>query len=222
MSVSSPSSVSVLLADPNDVARAGLKAWLTEDPRFAIAGDTSGDAVAAAGCLRPDVIVVDPLTRQGFDVRMITDLAAIAPDSRICVYTNGYEPRSFLDAMLAGAQAYLLKHNTSGELLREALVLAGRFAAVVVDPLIAEHFRTRASGELILNAVEPETETLTARERQVLALLVEGAVDKDIAAQLGISLSTVQYHVRSIGTKLGARTRLQLGVVVAQQRLIVD
>lgn len=173
MSVSSPSSVSVLLADPNDVARAGLKAWLTEDPRFAIAGDTAGDAVAAAGRLRPDVIVVDPLTRQGFDVRMITDLAAIAPDSRICVYTNGFEPRSFLDAMLAGAQAYLLKHNTSGELLREALVLAGRFAAVVVDPLIAEHFRTRASGELTLNAVEPEGETLTPRERQVLALLVE-------------------------------------------------
>lgn len=66
----------------------------------------------------------------------------------------------------------------------------------------------------------PPEQILTAREREVLDLLADGATDKTVAAALGVSLSTVQSHVRSMVTKLQVRTRLQLGIVVAKARLI--
>ena len=168
-----PSPITVVLADPDDVTRTGMRAVLAADGRFAVIGETAGNVRPLAERLRPDLIVVDPDAAGRGDLHQIADLAAAVPDGRIRIRTNAFEARSLLEAIGAGAQALLLKANANAAFLYDALALIGRFGAAVTGPLVLQQLRAHLAGRLIVVAPEPGERRLSAREREVLALLME-------------------------------------------------
>lgn len=203
----------VLLAVPSALSRAGLRALLVADPRFAVVDETSSpdEAVTLARRLRPDLVVLDPAVGDRPDVETVAALAAAVPDSRLCLCTAALAARPALAALEAGAQAYLLIEDAFDPFLPDALTLVGRFGATVVGPAAAQRLRERLAGRLsrTLPDTEPSAVRLTERERAVLTLLADGLADKDIAHALGIRPGTVAVHVQHMLTKTGAKNRAQ-------------
>jgi DNA-binding NarL/FixJ family response regulator len=222
MSTSNAPRLTLLLADPNDVSRMGLWTVLEADGRFTVVGDTGRlpGVPRLAARLRPNLILLDPDVAGHLDTGSIGALARDAPESRICVRTAVFEPRSFLDALLGGAQAYLLKGSGNTAMLAGALALVGRHNVVVVDPAIADPFRAAAVGKLAFYRSSGSAEPLSEREGQVLRLLAAGSSDKEMAATLAIDDTTVRTYVRRLRAKLGAETRAQLSVLAARQGLL--
>lgn len=206
----------VLVAGRNDVSRAGLKAILTEDSRFSVRGETASDVVALAQRLDPDLIVLDPEVSGHLDLPCIAELVARMPNGHVCLCTTLVKPQEFLDAMRAGARAYLHKAS-SGAIIRDALAVVGHCGATVIDQAVAEHFGDRAAARLVLHPVTAGGQLFSRREWEVLALLADGATDKEITAQLGIRASTVQTYVQHICTKLGASRVLKKGRFVGHR-----
>jgi DNA-binding NarL/FixJ family response regulator len=158
----------------------------------------------AAGELRPDAVVVDigmPLLN-GLDAG--EQLKALHPEIKVIYLTQNREPRIAADAFRRGASGYLLKDSAASELstaIREAL--RGRS---YVSPAIAK--------DLLDHAARPNLESgpreLSSREREVLQLLAEGKAMKEVAAVLGISPRTVEFHKYRIMQILGAKTTAEL------------
>ncbi len=213
--------LTVVVADGNDVSRAGLKARLADDPRFAVVGETADGVMPLAARLRPDVVVLDPDIGGCLSLPSITALVATALTTRLCIRTAVFEPCSFLQALKAGAHAYVLKSQASSAFLMDALVLVGRFGATLIDPAIGQHFREHhLLDKLRLALPGPSTPQLTHRQLEVLALVAEGNSAQEIAAQLGVGLPTVATHVSRLANKLGATNRAHLVTVAFRQGLL--
>jgi two-component system nitrate/nitrite response regulator NarL len=187
--------VLVLADDP--LARAGLVALFTGQAGYTVTGTAAvgDDLAAAASRHRPDVVLWD----LGPAGRSIPDPADLA-EAGLPLVALLPEERFAPDAWAAGARALLLR-NAAPAMMAAALVAAHQ-GLVAIDPELAD-------AVLALRPAEPSAEDLTPRERDVLRHLAEGLPNKLIADRLGISESTVKFHVAAILGKLGARSRTE-------------
>lgn len=208
--------IRVLLADDQALVRAGFRALLERADDIDVVGEAvdGADAVAQARRLRPDVVLMD--------VRMpvldgITATERLAADpalhgTRVIVVTT-YELDEYIHrALRAGASGFLLKDLDADELRRAVRVVVqgeALLAPSVTRRLISEFTRrgTGAGPEL-----RQRVASLSAREREVLALIGRGLSNEEIAGALVISPATAKTHVSHTMTKLGARDRAQLVV----------
>ncbi len=202
--------IRILIADDHRVYREGVRALLDGDEGLAIVGEAaSGDeAVAAAGRLAPDVILMD-LKMPGLNgIEATRAILARAPAAAILVVTMFDDDDSVFAALRAGATGYLLKDADQEELLRA--IRAVRRGEAIFGPAIARrmasYFAGRAAAPQPAAAPFPE---LTEREREVLDLIARGRNNAAIAARLGLSLKTVQNYVSTIFAKLQVEDRAQ-------------
>jgi DNA-binding NarL/FixJ family response regulator len=195
----------ILLADDHVLVAQALEHLLRDE--FDVVGTVAdGRALlAAAGTLAPDVVVVDigmPLLN-GLDAG--EQLKALHPAIKVIFLTQNREPRLAAEAFRRHASGYLLKDSAASELttaIREAL--GGRS---YVSPAIAKGLREEGVGADPGHGLARE---LSAREREVLQLLAEGKSMKEVAAVLGISPRTVEFHKYRIMELLGAKTNAEL------------
>jgi len=194
--------VKILLVDDHRMLREGLRAMLEREPDLEVVGE-AGDghaAVAAARALVPDVIVMD-ISMPGLNgLEATRHILAEQPGVRV-VGLSMHSDRRYLRAVFeAGATGYLLKNAASDELVQaiRAVARGQHYVSPSIAGLIVEGFVAGASSGAPASPVE-----LSAREREVLQLLAEGNTSKDVAARLGLALSTVETHRRQISTKLG-------------------
>ncbi|HLZ68457.1 MAG TPA: response regulator transcription factor [Dehalococcoidia bacterium] len=211
---------SVLITDDDDLLRLGLSTLLTEPADFRAVAEPLGRATAAARRLQPDLIVVDPRRRDSLDLALVRELARISPRSRLCIHTTVFTPAIFLESLLAGADAYLIKGNLEGAGLRQTLALLTRTGIAAVDQTILDYFRAQPLGTLAVRVRDACARPVTERERAVLSLLAEGLTEKDIAARLGIRRTTVGSHAHNLLIKLGAENAVQLGIRAVEQGLL--
>jgi DNA-binding NarL/FixJ family response regulator len=208
MPQSDPAPLSVVIADPDALARTGLRAILGADPRFRVAGVTEGDPAALVSRHRPDLLILDPARDEDGGRQRIRDLVTVAEETRICVYTDAIVPRAFLSLMVAGAAGCFLKRRTDAAKLGDLLLPVGRGLAVCAEPwilaLVRASLRDRAASGSQPAVVLPE------REWAVLRELATGAPDKLIAAHLGMSCSTVRTHVARLRVRFAAESRAHL------------
>ena len=207
--------VRVLIADDQDVIRAGLKALFESTSDLKVVGEASdgASAVALAAALCPDVVVMD--------VRMpildgIHATAQIASPTRVLVLTTFEIDNYVYGALRAGASGFLLKTAPAEELIEAVRLIADGndlLAAVKTAEVIAK-FATRDP------VATQRMASLTAREREVLALMGSGANNQEIARALVIGEETVRTHVKRVFAKLGFRDRAQ-AVVFAYEAGIV-
>lgn len=215
--VSLPQSIAVLLADPSDVIRAGLRDLPRRDPRFSVLDGTPAGSVAEAERLQPDLIIFDPVTGDTIDQATTAELHRVAPSSRLVIFTSAFTERSFAAARLSRVHGYFVKDfGARGASLLDALAGIARTSAVVIGPANTEYFWSQP---VIPSTTNATAASLTQRERVILQLLLQQLTDQEIARELSIAVRTVETHIHNISAKLGAKTRVHLGMLAAGLRI---
>jgi NarL family two-component system response regulator LiaR len=209
--------IRLLLADDHPVVREGLSAILSTQPDFEVVGEASTgvEAVRQAAALAPDVILIDLEMPELDGVAALKQIRQIRPDARAIVFTAFDTDERIVSAVQAGARGYLLKGAPRDELFKAIRVVSegGSLLQPVVASKLMNHVRSRGEDE-------PQPEPLTEREMQVLRLLAQGKINKEIAAALVISERTVKFHVSSIMGKLGAGNRTEAVSLAAGRGLV--
>ena len=215
--------VRVLLVDDHELFREGLSGLLSSQPDIEVVGQAGDglEAVVKAKELQPDVILMD-VSMPGCDGLEATQtIKEILPDVKIVMLTVHDDNDRLFQAIRSGAEGYVLKSTASKVLvpmlrgvMREEAAISGAMAARIMD-----EFRWLAS-RTPSRPQEEAAAALTHREKEVLRLVAEGAMDKDIAAELSISLSTVKTHMRNILAKLHSTSRHQAAAYAVQEGLI--
>ncbi|MCU0494035.1 MAG: response regulator transcription factor [Chloroflexaceae bacterium] len=206
--------IRVLLVDDHAVVRQGLQAFLTAFPDLEAVGEAADGDEAVARCaqLHPDVVLMD-LMMPGMDGAEATRaIRASYPTTQVIALTSFNQDDLVLRALEAGAIGYLLKHVRAEELAQAIR------SAFVGRPTLAPE----AAEALIHSATQPALigKELTPREKEVLALLVQGWSNPAIAARLVVSRSTVKFHVSSILSKLGTASRTEAVALAVQRHLV--
>ena len=205
--------IRVMIVDDHAVVRSGLGAFLlaTDDLELVGEAGSGAEAVRKVPQLQPDVILMDLVMPEMDGAAATRAIRQANPQVQVIALTSFKEDDLVQGALQAGAIGYLLK-NVTAEQLADAIR-----AAKVGRPTLAPE----AAQALIHNATRPQTPgyDLTDREKEVLALMVEGLNNPDIADRLVVSRSTVKFHVSSILSKLGVTSRTEAVAMAVQQRL---
>jgi signal transduction histidine kinase/DNA-binding NarL/FixJ family response regulator len=201
----------VVVIDDHPAIRAGLTALLETQPDIAVVGQAGDgeEGVRQVAALQPEVALVDLRLPKLGGVETIARLAKLRVPTRTLVVTSFTQDELVLQALRAGAQGYLLKDASEGELA--AAVRAVGAGGTYLTPLV--------SGKIAASLMQAER--LTPREREVLHLIGQGLADKEIAAALGTSVKTAQFHVANLIGKLGAQNRTD-AVRIAYARGLID
>jgi DNA-binding NarL/FixJ family response regulator len=207
--VDDPRPITLLIADDHPLILAGLAALIRAEPSLALLGEAA-DAVAAVDHylrLRPDVMLVDLNMPDGGGIEAIRKIRALVPDARIVILTTYDGDEDVHRGLLAGASAYLLKQSG----LDEVLLCVRQVAANrrYLAPGLAEKLATRV-----------DANSLSPRERDILAHLAAGMSNKMIARTENIGVGTVKYHVNNILSKLDVSCRTEAACVAARRGLI--
>ncbi|MGE9809657.1 response regulator [Janibacter sp. G1551] len=205
--------IRVVVADDQDLVRAGLVMILGAQPDLEVVGEaTDGlQALEMATRLRPDVLLVD-IRMPGLDGVEVTRRVAgpaVADPMAVVVITTFDLDEYVLGALRAGARGFLLK-DAGPQLLIQAI-----HAAAAGDALIAPNVTRRLLEAFVdRSPTAPSTplHPLTEREEEVLRLVARGRTNAEIADALFISLSTVKTHVAALMAKLGVRNRVEIAM----------
>jgi DNA-binding NarL/FixJ family response regulator len=216
----------VVVADDQALVRAGLCGIIAATDGFTVAGEAANgrEAVSAARATRPDVVLMDvrmPVLDGIEATRQITG-SAETNGVRVLILTTFDLDDYVYAALRAGASGFLLKSALPADLLTAIRVVAAGDALLapsVTRRLIEEFARNNIASPAGKRTSEA-LDVLTAREREVLALVARGLSNTEIAHQLTISLATTKTHLAHLLTKLGARDRIQLVILAYQTGLV--
>jgi DNA-binding NarL/FixJ family response regulator len=198
--------IRVLIADDHPVFRHGMRAVLEAAPETVVVEEatTGAEAVAFAGQLQPDVILMDLQMPDLDGIEATRQVLQTNPSIRVLVITMFEDDTSVFAAMRAGARGYVLKDATKGEILRAIRAVADGQA--IFSPTIATRLLTFFANPYP-HAPEELFPELTTREREILELIAQGHSNSEIARQLGLSTKTVSNYVSNIFNKLQVADR---------------
>lgn len=212
--------IRILIADGHPLARMGINTLLSNEPDLEVVGEVAHGAEVelAIARLAPDVLLLE-VNVPGLDAATVTrHLTGRYPELEVLILTGCDEERLILDLLRAGATGYALKEEAPENLLfairaaaRGQTWLSSRVARILVRKAAVVPGSPAASRGL---------SGLTAREREVLALVGQGLSNKEIAEALFISSGTVRSHINHIYGKTGLRTRAQAVRYAMEQGLV--
>ena len=194
----------LLLADDHTVVRQGLRALLQAEPDLHIAGeaDTGRQAVQLAKSLKPDVVVMD-IAMPGLNgLEATRQILKLAPNTRVLILSSYSDDEYVHQSTEAGAAGYLLKQAAVTDLvkaIREVKSGHAFYSPAISRRLVQRYRETLRRGV----PVKKRTDVLTSRETEVLQLIAEGKANKQIAAELGLSIKTIEKHRQHLMDKLG-------------------
>ncbi|RJR35217.1 MAG: DNA-binding response regulator [Deltaproteobacteria bacterium] len=204
---------SIILADDHVIFRRGIRKIIQEVADFKVVGE-AGDGLELLELLkdiRPDLIILDISMPHLRGLEATEEIKKQYPRVKVLLLTM-HKKKSFVQLGLqAGADGFLLKEDADSELFRAIGII--RQGNIYLSPLLANIMRDLA-------LLEPETEKLTRREREILKLLAEGKKSREIAALLYISLPTVRSHRYNIMRKLNLKSLVDMVKYAASHEFI--
>jgi two-component system nitrate/nitrite response regulator NarL len=201
----------VVVVDDHPLYRNGVMRSIGEDPRFEVTGEgaSADDAAALAEARLPDLVLLD-ISMPGNGLEAVRRVRAAAPAARIVVLTVSEEDDDIMEALDAGASAYVLKGVGAPELLSIlARVAAGES---YVAPGLAARLLVAMRDRRDSSAETPAPPALTQREEQILRLVAEGLSNKEIGRKLDLQEKTVKYYMSAVFQKLGVRNRVEAAI----------
>jgi len=207
----------VLIADDDDLMRAGLIELLTADPEITIIGQasTGREAVEQTRRLGPDVVLMDVRMPDLDGIAATRELLRAAPEVKVLIVTTFEQDDYIFDALRAGASGFLLKRTRPEELIAAVHTIAGGDS--LLSPSVTRIVIDRMAQQPTPNLSDQASlKTLTPRETEVLALIARGLSNREIAAVLFVEESTIRTHVKRILMKLDLRDRIQ-AVILAYE-----
>jgi DNA-binding NarL/FixJ family response regulator len=201
----------VLIADDDDLMRAGLVELLAGEPDIEVVGEasTGREALERARRLRPDVVLMDVRMPDLNGIEATRELMRAAPSVRVLILTTFEQDDYVFGALRAGASGFLLKRSRPEELIAAVHTVAS--GESLLSPSVTRRVIDRMAQQPVPElAAKAKLDELTRREREVLELIARGLSNREIAAQLFVEESTVRTHVKRIQMKLGVRDRVQI------------
>ena len=214
--------IKILIVDDHTVVRDGLSTMLRRESDFVVVGEAVNgkDAVDKAAQINPDVVLMDLRMPEMDGVEAMRRIGMMSKAVKFIVLTTYDSDEYIFDAISAGAKGYLLK-DASREELFQAVRAVSRGESLIEPGVAAKLLDRLAQLSRKQDEVAPPAgDSLSAREIEVLQLIARGSANKDIAAKLSISESTVKTHVANIFTKLDVSHRTE-AVTHALQRGII-
>ncbi|WUG91298.1 response regulator transcription factor [Streptomyces sp. NBC_00454] len=212
-------SVTLLIADDNEVTRSGLRLLLAAQPGITVVGEAADgvEAVERARILRPDVVLMDVRMPRLNGIEATRQLVAeVAEPPKVVVITT-FENDGYVTAALsAGASGFVLKRLPVRQ-IAEAVRVVAAGEAVLFPAALGRMVAPRPLG----SAEALPRAALTGREEEVLRLMATGLSNPEIAESLTVSLETVKTHVGNVLTKLGAQNRTHAVVIAYESGLVV-
>jgi RNA polymerase sigma factor (sigma-70 family) len=213
--------VRVLIADDDDLMRAGLKAVLSTDPAIELIGEAADGraAIEQVRALVPDVVLMD-VRMPGLDgIAATRELSATAPGAKVLMLTTFEEDDYIFGGLAAGAAGFMLKRTSPEELIAAIHTIAAG------DSLLSPSVTKRVITEMTQAPRRDERarerlDVLTPREQEVLALIGRGLSNGEIASELVVEESTVKTHVKRILQKLQLRDRVHAVIVAYESGLV--
>ena len=202
--------ITVLLADDHALVRRGFRRILEDDPAIEVVGEASNgeEAIRLFGELKPKVVVMDAAMPGTGGLAATRTILQSAPDATVLMLSMHSEETLVRQAMAAGARGYILKNAVDLDLA--AAVKRAAAGETVLDPGVVRP--APLAGE--------RARRLTPRETEVLQLICNGLSNREIAAQLDLSVNTVAVHRANIMNALGVHKTAELVVYALQNGLV--
>ena len=206
--------IRIILADDHAMVRKGFALILGQEPDMEIIAEVGNgrEAVRLAKELKPSIVVMDVAMPDLNGVEAARQIAEQCPDCPVLILSMHKDPVYVRESLRAGARGYLLKESIDDDLLRAVRAVAGGhgFLSPEVSGAVLDEYQQTSD----------PFDLLTAREREVLQLLAEGKVAKEIATALDISIYTVDAHRGRIMKKLALRSLGELVKFAMRKGLI--
>lgn len=204
----------VLIVEDHRVVAEGLAALINDQPDMTVVGNVGSvsETVQAATQLDPDVVLLDFRLPDGTGPDAASAIRAIRPAAKMIFLTREDTDAARFAAVQSGASAFLHKSRAAAEVVA-AIRDVARGKMLITPRTIAALIGKR-------RAIEAQLDRLTPREKEVLRLMAEGLPSRSIAAELGISYTTVRTHIRSLGSKLAVHSKLEAIVKARELGLI--
>ena len=219
-----PTPIEIVVADDHPVFREGLRKLLEAEPGFRVVAEASDgeETVRVVRQYKPKILLLDLSMPRGNGLETLRELNQLGIQTRTILLTAAIEKEQLMEALQLGARGIVLKDSTLQVILKSIQCVSNEQFWVgqeSVSDLI------QALRRLMPQHRAPETEPnfgLTARELQVVALIVAGYTNKDLARKLGISEHTVKHHLTNTFDKLGVSNRLELVLFAINHQLIKE
>lgn len=213
--------IRVLLADDEVMIRAGVRSILTADPGIEVVAeaDDGHQAVELAQAHRPDVALLDIRMPRTDGLTAAAELHRLLPEVAVVMLTTFDEDAYIARALTEGARGFLLKAADPRELITGVQAVAA--GAAYLSPRVAHRVITELRGGDLSRRTKAREAiaTLTAREREVLALVGDGLSNHEIARRLHVSEGTIKSHVSAILPRLAATNRVQAAITAHEAGL---
>ncbi|MER5296805.1 response regulator transcription factor [Streptomyces pharetrae] len=208
--------IRVFLLDDHEVVRRGVRDLLDDEPDIDVVGEaaTVEQALVRVPALRPRVAILDVRLPDGDGVTVCRELRSRMPELACLMLTSFDDEEALLDSIMAGASGYVLKQIQGSDLVTAVRTVAR--GQSLLDPSATTRVMARLRG-----AEQPPDEPdvlpdLTAREREILALIGEGLTNRQIGQRLYLAEKTVKNHISRLLAKLGVERRIQAAVIATQ------
>ena len=214
MSAGKTKPIRLLIVDDHEVVRIGLGAVLDLTPGIKVVGQAGrkDEAKQLSLRLKPDIILLDIRLPDGSGVEAARDILSACPDTRVLFLTSFADDHTVLEAILSGAQGYILKDIASDALVKAIKTVAS--GQPLMDPRLTKytlHLMKNAS----IQTGSSKRPLLSPQEQRLLPLVAEGLTNKEIATQLRLSEKTVKNYLANVYSKLQIGRRSQVAALYA-------
>lgn len=208
--------IRVIIADDHVMVRSGLRLFLLafEDLKLIGEAENGEEAIRLCNQEKPDVVLMDLVMPVVDGIQATSEIRAHFPQTQVVGLTSFYEPEMIQKMLDAGAISFHLKSISAVELAN--IIRDANNGKSTISPEIQDLLRGRRS-----SSPQALKYNLSERERGVLACMVSGMTNSEIAKELVVSLSTVKFHITSIFTKLNVLSRPEAMSLALRERLVI-